>query len=151
MKDTLHLRKRIHLKNYDYSKEGLYFITLCIKKRLDLLGKIKGINYIELTQEGILAEKYLKNMEQIYYPVTIDEYIIMPNYIHIIIHINNSNNISISRIIKQYKMYVSKKIGYSIWQKSFYDHIIRHEKEYHIIKYIKNNILNWKNDTYYKN
>jgi len=74
----------------------------------------------------------------------------MPNHIHIIIVIKDKETVTISRIIKQYKMYVSKKIGYSIWQKSFYEHIIRNEKEYYKIKeYIKNNIVNWKKDKYY--
>ena len=62
----------------------------------------------------------------------------------------NENNLSISTIIKQYKMAVSKKLGYSIWQKSYYDHIIRNEKEYYMIKeYIQNNIINWKKDKYF--
>jgi len=74
----------------------------------------------------------------------------MPNHIHMILIISNKNDINISRIIKQYKMYVSKIIGYSIWQKSFYEHIIRNEKEYYAIKeYIQNNIVNWHKDKYF--
>ena len=47
-------------------------------------------------------------------------------------------------------MCVSKKIGYSIWQKSFYEHIIKNEEEYFTIKqYIQNNIVNWKQDKYF--
>lgn len=150
MKEILPKRKNIRLKYYDYSQKGMYFITICIKNRLELLGKIKNINYIQLTKEGFLAEKYIKNIEQIHKNVTIDEYIIMPNHIHCILIINSKKDISISRIIKQYKMYVSKKIGYSIWQKSFYEHIIRNKQEYSIIKkYIQNNIINWKNDIFF--
>ena len=74
----------------------------------------------------------------------------MPNHIHIIITINNNNSINIARIIKQYKGSVTKKIGYSIWQKSYYEHIIRDEKEYYNIKeYIQNNIINWEKDKYF--
>ncbi len=150
MKEILPKRKNIRLKYYDYSQKGMYFITICIKNRLELLGKIKNINYIQLTKEGFLAEKYIKNIEQIYKNVTIDEYIIMPNHIHCILIINSKKDISISRIIKQYKMYVSKKIGYSIWQKSFHEHIIKNKQEYFIIKkYIQNNIINWKNDIFF--
>ena len=48
-------------------------------------------------------------------------------------------------------MITSKKIGYSIWQRNFYEHIIRNEKElYKIIEYIKYNPLNWENDSNYK-
>ncbi len=150
MKKDLPERKNIRLKYYDYSNVGLYFITICTKNRIELLGTIKDGNYIKLTEEGIIVEKSIKTIEKIFSNVIVDEYIVMPNHIHIIIAINNKNGVSISRIIKQYKMYVSKRIGYSIWQKLFYEHIIRNEKEYYNIKeYIKNNIINWKTDRYF--
>lgn len=150
MKENLPRRKRIRLKYYDYSACGMYFITICIKNRLDLLGKIQDKHNIVLSAEGIIVEKELQKIEVLLTNVTIDEYIIMPNHIHMILIINENKNVSISRIIKQYKMRVSKKIGYSLWQKSFYEHIIRNEEEYFTIKqYIQNNIVNWKQDKYF--
>lgn len=150
MKDNLPRRKRIRLKYYDYSTCGMYFITICIKNRLELLGKLQDKHNIILSSEGIIVEKELQKIEVLLTNVTIDEYIIMPNHIHMILIINENKNISISRIIKQYKMCVSKKIGYSLWQKSFYEHIIRNEEEYFTIKqYIQNNIVNWKQDKYF--
>lgn len=150
MKENLPVRKNIRLKYYDYSNEGMYFITICTKNRIEFLGKIIDTNYIKLTNKGVIVKQNIKMIEEIFENVTVDEYIIMPNHIHMIIIINNKNEISISRIIKQYKMYVSKKIGYSIWQKLFYEHVIRNEKEYYKIKeYIKNNIINWEKDKYF--
>ena len=150
MKDNLPRRKRIRLKYYDYSNCGMYFITICIKNRLELLGKIQDRNNILLTTEGNIVEKELQKIEVLLTNVTIDEYIIIPNHIHMILIINENKNISISRIIKQYKMCVSKKIGYSLWQKSFYEHIIKYKEEYFIIKqYIQNNIINWKQNKYF--
>ena len=150
MKDNLPRRKRIRLKYYDYSTRGMYFITICIKNRLELLGKIQDNNNIVLTDEGKIVEEELQKIDIILPNVTIDEYIIMPNHIHMILIINENKNISISRIIKQYKMCVSKKIGYSLWQKSFYEHIIKNEDEYFLIKqYIQHNIVNWKQDKYF--
>ena len=149
MENKLPTRKRLRIIEYDYSKEGMYFITICIKNRLELLGKIKD-NYIELTQEGIIVKECIKQIEKRYINVEIDEYVIMPNHIHMILVINNKTEVTISRMMKQYKTYVSKKVGYAIWQKSFYEHIIRNEKEYIKIKdYIKNNIRNWKEDRYF--
>lgn len=149
MKSVLSKRKRLRLNDYDYSQEGFYFITICLKNRIKLLGKIKNINYIELTREGKIVEEYIENIERIYKNTIVDEYIIMPNHLHMILIIKNKDKVTISRMIKQYKMYVSKRIGYSIWQKSFYEHIIKNEKEYLIIKeYIRNNIINWKQDEY---
>ena len=150
MENKLPTRKRLRIIEYDYSKEGMYFITICIKNRLELLGEIKNINYMELTQEGIIVKESIKQIEKRYINVEIDEYVIMPNHIQMILAVKNKTKVTISRMIKQYKAYVSKKVVYAIWQKSFYEHIIRNEKEYIKIKdYIKNNIRNWKEDRYF--
>ena len=67
-----------------------------------------------------------------------------------IISINEQNGVTLSRVLKQYKGAVTKQIGYSIWKKSYYEHIIRNEKEYYKIKeYIKNNIINWRKNKYF--
>ncbi len=50
------IRKKIRLEYYNYSKEGLYFIALCIKNRLKILSKINNFNAIELTNEGKIIE-----------------------------------------------------------------------------------------------
>ena len=74
----------------------------------------------------------------------------MPNHIHLIIGINKKGKTNISNIIQQLKGIISKSIGKSIWQKSFYEHVIRNEKDYYIIKeYIQNNPDNWEKDKYY--
>lgn len=150
MRENLPVRKKIRIKDYDYSKENIYFITTCIKDRLELLGKIREENHIELTKEGKIAKNNINKIEEIYDNVIIHEYTIMPNHIHILLEIKNKKKITISKIIKHYKTNVSREIKYSIWQKSFYEHIVRNEKEYlKIVEYIQNNIINWKNDKYF--
>jgi len=79
----------------------------------------------------------------------------MPNHMHFIIVIINTENGRtqvapiISRIIQQFKGSISKQIGFSIWQKLFYDSIIRNENEYlRIWEYIDQNPLKWKEDSY---
>lgn len=142
-------RKNIRLKYYDYTTEGMYFITICIKDRKNILGNIKD-EKIKLTETGEIVKKYIQTVEKIYKNIKVDEYIVMPNHIHIIMQVFNKNDISISRIVKQYKGYITKEIGQSIWQKSFYEHIIRSEEEYYVIKeYVKNNIINWQKDKYF--
>ncbi len=150
MKNNLPKRKKLRLKNYDYSKEGMYFITICTKNRKKLLGKITEEKQIKLIKAGIIAKQHIEKIEQIYKNVIIDEYVIMPNHIHMLIEINRKNEITISRIIKQYKMSVSKEIGYGIWQKLFHEHVVRNEEEYYKIKeYIQNNVVNWDKDKYF--
>ena len=149
MKNDLPTRKKIRLNYFDYTKEGMYFITVCIKNKKQILGKINN-SRITLTKKGIIVQDYIKNIEKIYSKILIDEYAIMPNHIHILISIKPQNTISISRIINNYKGAVSKQIGYSIWQKSYYEHIVRNDYEYYKIKeYIQNNVVNWKKDKYF--
>ena len=149
MKENLPIRKRIRLKEYDYSEKNMYFITICVKNRLELLGKIINDN-IKLTIEGKIVKQNIEIIEKIYKNITIDEYVIMPNHIHFLLLINHKNDITISKIIKHYKTIITREIKYHIWQKSFYEHIVRNEKEYFKIKeYIKNNVINWKKDKYF--
>ena len=109
--------------------------------------------------------------------ILIETYVIMPNHIHMILIIQNKNsnkNFDMSKgdintlngnpiqpagdrgrsplqmIIRNMKSYVTKEIGFSPWQKSFHDHIIRNEIEHRkIFKYIENNPENWENDCFY--
>ena len=143
------VRKKIRLNEYDYSQENMYFITICIKNREEILGKIIE-NNINLTNEGKIVNQNINKLEEIYKNIIIDEYILMPNHIHILLTINYKNGITISKIIKHLKANISREIKYSIWQKSFYEHIIRNEKEYLKIKeYIQNNVINWRTDKYF--
>ena len=126
-----------------------------------------------LSSVGTVAEKAIKNIEKIYESVTVDKYIVMPNHIHMILVLGKNlngdggahcaplqcpvdlqvvkQNPAISRIIKQFKEYVTKQAGYPVWQKSYHDRIIRNEKEYQRIwQYIESNPLNWEFDCYFK-
>ena len=146
-------RKVIRLKDYDYSQRGAYFITICTKDKKSILSQIKFDTYkIELTSIGIVVENSIKNISKKYPNAFIDSYVIMPNYVHLIIFVvNGYDNISVSTIIQQFKGYTSKQVQNSIWQKSFYDHIIRNERDlFTKRKYIEENPLKWKSDGLYR-
>ena len=160
MKDSLPQRKNIRLKYYDYSLEGYYFITICTKNRVEMLGNInvgvalQGDPKIKLSIEGIIVNKYIEECNKKLRDVLIDEYIIMPNHVHLIIILKNgaprTAPPTIPKIINSLKSIITKEIGYSIWQRNYYEHVIRDEKEYLLIKqYIINNPYNWKDDKYY--
>ena len=77
----------------------------------------------------------------------IDQYVIMPNHIHMIIL--KSNGRSIENDIRSFKTLVTKQIGEKIWQSSYYDHIIRNEADYLTkAKYIEDNPARWQEDEY---
>ena len=58
--------------------------------------------------------------------------------------------ISVPKLLRSFKVMVSKEIGQSIWQRSYYDHIIRDEEDYiNHLRYIEDNPAKWSEDKYY--
>ncbi len=164
--------KRTHprLKQYDYSNNGAYFITVCVKHKREMLGKITvgrddlGTPYLELSEYGIIARKYIDSIQSHYKDVSVVKYIVMPNHIHLIIIINKGGLYSpadgapessrptalIPTIIAALKKLINKEFGFDMWQTSYYDRIIRNEKEYlKIWHYIDDNPARWAEDEYY--
>ena len=163
----LRARKNIRLKDYDYSTAGYYFVTICVKNGYELLGKIVETNvvgnvpprvpYTKLSEIGAFVDEQIQKTNDIYPNVEIDKYVIMPNHVHAIVIISKGTrrgtfptNTSISQTVQSIKSMTTKKIGYSIWQKSFYDHIIRNETDYQrICSYINENPAKWTEDKYF--
>lgn len=162
MYSNLPQRKIIRLKDYNYSQAGYYFITICVENGRTLLWSDVGaiIDRPPLSETGKFIETALRNIETIYSDVFIDEYVIMPNHIHFILSIGNCNHCgqpmvapTVPRIIKQFKGFVTKNCRQNdfSWQKSYYEHIIRNEKDLQKIRdYILKNPTNWLDDKYYK-
>lgn len=133
------MRKNIRLKNYDYSSDGYYFVTIDTDyMRPYLQGDIRNIVVAELAR--------LNTFEG----VKVDYSIIMSNYIHLII-IFAGNKYSLFEIIRQFKSKTTvfaKKYAPTamsgqlqrLWQPGYYEHIIRNEKAlFRIREYIQNN------------
>lgn len=150
-------KKPNRLTGFDYSTPGYYFITICTKNHLCLLGKIVSENELmpavmELNAAGQIVKAVAEEIPYHYPSATLDKYTIMPNHVHMILVLkdNPQTGPSIHTIIQQFKRAVSIRIGESIWQPRFYDHIIRSEREYQEIwKYIDNNPAKWALDKYY--
>ncbi len=154
-------RKPTRLKGYDYSAPGAYFITICVKDKKQLLSKIivgddaHIVPQNSLSEIGMICDKYINNINIKYENITVDKYVIMPNHIHLIIFLHgtmwaSSPTKNIENIIRSFKTMVTKEIGYSIWQRSYHDHIIRGEKDYQKIwEYIDTNVMRWENDCFY--
>lgn len=160
-------RKPTRLKNYDYSTNGAYFVTICTHNRKCILSDIVGdgvydIPQINLTEYGNILEKYIAFMNSKYENVLIEKYVIMPNHIHMIIQINESTqsgmsqapyptaNAIIPKFVSLFKRYCNREIGNNIFQRSFHDHIIRNENDYlKIWNYIETNPVKWEEDCFY--
>jgi REP element-mobilizing transposase RayT len=151
-------RKPNRLKGHDYCQSGAYFITICTKDRAELFGTIVGAAtcrpYAELTELGKSVDDVIGKINYIYKHVSVEQYVIMPNHIHMIVVIGNGGRQiaapTISLIVGNLKRVVSMRSGFSPWQKSFHDHIIRNENEYNkIAEYIENNPILWIDDCFY--
>ncbi|MFH0975799.1 MAG: transposase [Spirochaetota bacterium] len=167
-------RQSMRLNGYDYSRPGVYFVTISVQDRECLFGIIENRKVV-LNKYGKIAYSEWIKTEQIRNEIKLDEFVIMPNHIHGIIIIYNTDTIpvgangrsplrnnsriqmkpkSISSFIAGYKSSVTKQInimrktpGNPVWQRNYYDHIIRSEGELNSIRqYIIDNPVNWGSD-----
>ena len=161
----LPVRKSIRLEGHDYSTAGAYFVTICVKDGHELLWDDVPVGAAfcrpRLSNAGKAIELEIQNLSRIYTRISITHYAIMPNHVHMIVVVDHDKRVdeesgrqnaapTLSRIIGQWKRSISMKLGYSIWQKSFHDHIIRNETEYQKIwQYIENNPANRTEDCYH--
>ena len=83
---NIHHRKSIRLKGYDYSQEGLYFVTICINKRLCLFGDVVD-ERMKMNGAGNMIQSWWNKLSEKYQNIKLDEFIIMPNHMHGIINI----------------------------------------------------------------
>lgn len=154
-------RKKNRLKNYDYSQPNTYFITVCTEKRKNMFWANVGASIarpedVRLSEYGKIVEEYIRDIPNHYGAITVDHFVIMPNHIHLLfqIHTNQDGRAllapTVSTAIAQMKGVITKKIGHSIWQKSFHDHVIRNKKDYELIwNYIEGNPMKWSEDCFY--
>lgn len=159
-------RKQLRLKGWDYSNNGVYFITICTYEKKMMLSKIYrrgdpcGRPIIEYSVLGKIADNTIKVIED-KFNVKINKYVIMPNHIHMIIIVDVDNRTTarvvptnISNIVSAYKSIVANEyikecnkrnvnMG-KLWQRSYYDHIIRNEQDYQDAwNYIECNPVKW--------
>ncbi|MCX6169021.1 MAG: hypothetical protein NTX65_06770 [Ignavibacteriales bacterium] len=158
-------RKRTRLREFDYSSPNYYFITICTNDKKPLFGSVNN-EAVHLNGNGKIVEKSWTAIPDHFLNVEIDKSIIMPNHFHGILIINGvvglrfpqpdikTKKFSLSQIVAYFKYESTKRINENnktatrnIWQRSFYDRIIRNEKElYNIRNYIQYNALKWNSD-----
>ena len=156
-----HHRRSIRLKGYDYSREGAYFVTICTQYRLCLFGEVVD-GEMRLNDAGRIAEQCWLAIPNHFPHVALDAFVIMPNHIHGVLWIVGdvgAKNFSplpprgtsktIGSVIRGFKIGVTKWFRentdiYTVWQRNYYEHIIRTEDALHRIRrYIATNPLRW--------
>ncbi len=157
------------LKGFDYSQPGAYFVTICTAQWICLFGEINDDRMV-LNPLGEVVQRAWADVPNHYPYVTIDDFIIMPNHVHGIVILledrrDRFRNLSLrgshqekrhglSEIIRGFKTWSARRInqiqntsGTPLWQRSFYDHIIRDDDDLNRIRgYIMENPLTWNQD-----
>lgn len=162
--DYLPNRKHPRLKSNVYNKTGMYFVTICTKGRSPCLGKIVwnesdmvGTACCVLSEIGKVVQKYMCNISMFYPNTVVDTFVIMPDHVHLLLWFQEdtflskkenakspSANTKLVNIIRSCKTLVTKELGYSIWQTSFYDSIVWNIDEMkNIQRYILQNPARW--------
>lgn len=160
--ETLPERKHLRYRKHDYSSFGGYFITICSHKKQWLFSFIDGEGEnakVRLTRVGIIMDAGLHEIPKRFTSVEIDKYVIMPNHIHMILLLNPTEEgatpPSVPQIIGAFKSVTAnqcrKELSISpIFQRSYYDHIIRDREDYFdILRYIEYNPHNWSVDQHF--
>ena len=163
-------RKSTRWSGFDYSRGGAYFITICTQDRKNILSTVErtekpvgddahGVPRIQLTRIGKIVEKYILSTNNVK-GVSVGDFVIMPNHIHLILFIDEDGTPRassptrqtsvVSNCVSTLKRFVNKEVGENIFQRSFYDRVIRNRDEYmEICNYITLNPDNWENDELY--
>ena len=149
-------RKPNRIPEYDYSTNGAYFVTICTQDRKKILSDIVGDGFPVPKPCGIIAQEFIKKIPEKYPSVTVDKYVIMPDHIHILMKFDwnfgtGNPSPTLGNVIGWYKYQVTKRVnlelntmGTKIFQRSYYDHVIRNQQDYNEIwQYIENNPRKW--------
>jgi putative transposase len=158
-------RKRLRLKEYDYSQPGAYFVTICTKDRVQRFGEIVD-GEMRANDMATVVQSCWNDLPNHYLNVELDAFVIMPNHVHgIVVILDNpvgatyasplqSSNNTLGDVVGSFKSAVAKRIneiqntpGAPFWQRGYYDHIIRDDRSLtQIREYIANNPLRWVSD-----
>ena len=156
-------RRSVRLKTHDYRSSGPYFLTLCSFEKRCSFGAFRS-GVIELTAAGQIVYDEWKRIAKVRPEVILDEFVVMPNHLHGIaflgptqtdhkelVDVSGRSPRSLGSLIAGYKSACTVRINTirgtpceRVWQKSFYERVIRSEEEMERIrKYIRANPSRW--------
>jgi putative transposase len=160
----IHHRQSTRIRAYDYSRHGAYFFTIATANRESMFGEVCNGN-MSLNISGDKVAGEWRALPSRFCNVILDEFIVMPNHIHGILIIDcadckdeNKGAASgaptlgaIIRCLKSRSAIAVNKMhnrsGVPVWQRNYWDRIIRNESELHAFRtYIQNNPQQWHAD-----
>lgn len=160
-------RKPLRLKDWDYGSTGYYFVTACTQDRARLFWDVEraGLEPAPTNVFGELVAQTWLELPAHTVGIHVDKFVVMPNHFHGIVILENGGvgagskpaRTSLPEAIRQFKTFSARKInqirgtpGIPVWQRGYYDHIIRSEPDYlRVWQYIDENPAKWAEDEYY--
>jgi putative transposase len=164
-----HNRRSARLKDYDYSQEGAYFVTICAKNRECLFGEIVNGQIIP-NDLGFMIQRWWSKLSRKFPLIETDAHVVMPNHFHSIIIIVGADpcvcpdlgahtGAPLHKIVQWFKTVTTNEylrilerqdvntLGLKLWQRNYYEHVIRNERSLNAIReYILNNPNQWSDD-----
>ena len=158
-------RRSIRLKEYDYSQDGGYFVTICTENRKSIFGEIIN-GTIQLNESGSTIAATWQWLSEQYPYIKLDACVVMPNHFHGILFLFNyskggsrtaptpTRHKPLGRLIGAFKTVSTKRFNeihgtpaQQLWQRNYYEHVIRNETDLEEIReYIQTNPLRWLED-----
>jgi putative transposase len=138
-------RRSLRLPDFDYSSDGLYFVTICSRDRACLFGSVVD-DAVRLSRLGRIVEDEWRGMPLRWRSsVVLDEFVVMPNHLHGIVWLTRAGHAPpLQTVIGSFKSGVSRGAGRPVWQRSFHDRVIRNEGELDAYRdYVAANPVNW--------
>lgn len=160
-------RRSNRLQDYDYSSEGMYFVTICTQERKCIFGDVVGADpcvgpKMVLNSIGEMIQSWWGKLPNRFPNVELDQFMIMPNHIHGIVTIHGRTHGSaptLGRMIQWFKTMTTNHYIRGVkqnqwppfpgrlWQRGYYEHITRNEEElFEIRQYIQENPIKWESD-----
>jgi REP element-mobilizing transposase RayT len=163
--DKIHKRRSLRLQEYDYSRPGAYFITICTQDRKCLFGSVVN-GEMQPNDLARSAQSIWYALPSRFPQVRLDQFVIMPNHIHAVIFVGAqyiastgssdavqtgaiNRALKLGEIVRTYKAMSTRtirRIGCAQfkWQRNYYEHIIRDENSLNRIRqYIVDNPIRW--------
>jgi putative transposase len=154
-----HQRRSIRLPDYDYTQPGAYFVNLVVQDRQPILGEIQA-GQMMLSRLGQVVRKVGSELPRHYPHLAMDILMIMPNHVHLIMELTcapvrrGETRRGLPEMVRALKSFSARQInrlrntpGVPVWQRNYYDHIIRTQDEWERIRwYIENNPGLWEED-----
>ena len=161
----IHHRRSLRLREYDYSRPGAYFVTICTQDRKCLFGSVVN-SEMQPNDSARSAQSIWYNLPSRFPQVRLDQFVVMPNHIHAVIFVGaqfiaptgSSNTVqtgainrapTLGEIVRTYKAISTRTIRRTgcaqfRWQRNYYEHIIRDENSLNRIRqYIVDNPIRW--------